>query len=106
MYELLTERQDLVEIYFKCPRLLYENYKELIYKLNCEGECDQPTFRFNGLVDTIGMPSISDCLAVLTRAQLEFLTEFFNSNSFFSKKLTVDDTLNFISKSPKWKLLR
>ena len=95
MYELLSERQDLVKLYFTSTCFNYEKYQRLIEQLNCEGECSHRNYQFNDYVDVIGISSSDQRLAYLSSEQISFLTEFFNTNNFFSKRLTVEDTKNF-----------
>ena len=93
MSELLIERQDLVKIYFTSAIFTYDLFLEMIEKFNCEGECQHRNFQFNDEVNCISHPS-SEYLAHLSTEQLCFLTDFFNSNEFFSVQLTIEDTRN------------
>ena len=97
MYELLSERQDLVELYFTSTCFDYEKYERLIDELNCEGECSHRNYLFNNYVDKIGISSSRKRLAYLLPEQISFLTDFFNANNFFSKKLTLEDTENLFA---------
>lgn len=97
MYELLSERQDLVELYFTQACFNYELYQRLIEQLNCEGECSQLNYQFNDYADVADLSSSHQRLAYLSSDQISYLTEFFNANDFFSKRLTVEDTTNLFA---------
>ena len=94
MAALFTERQDLVNSYFTRPNFDFENFTNLIEELNCEGDSLPRSFQFNEVVNYMECPS-SERLACLSTEQVFYLTEFFNSNDFFSKKLTFEETANF-----------
>ena len=97
MYELLSERQDLVKLYFTQTSFDYKKYQCLIDQLNCEGECCHLDYQFNDYVDVIGISPSEERLAYLSSEQLSYLTEFFNTNNFFSKRLTLEDTTNLFA---------